>query len=174
MSANKNINIECLLFLQRNRQQASPCPASSLHAQVNRLSSSERNRIQIANNFSTKFEIFSFQCFRQQLDLQFATNRKRLQRLYNNQERCRSLQITTVDTFVKELFRIADNAEQIFPQGHFSLARTAHNYVIEMWEFPQEFKNQWKRPIETDDALALRMIEQRINSKNYSKLKPSK
>lgn len=39
---------------------------------------------------------------------------------------------------------------------------------IEWWKF----KNQWKRPIEKDDALALRMIEKRINSKNYLKLKP--
>lgn len=38
---------------------------------------------------------------------------------------------------------------------------------IEWWKF----KNQWKRPIQKDDELALRMIEKRINSKNYDKLK---
>jgi hypothetical protein len=34
-----------------------------------------------------------------------------------------------------------------------------------------KFKNELKRPITKDDTLALRMIEQRINSKNYDKLK---
>lgn len=34
-----------------------------------------------------------------------------------------------------------------------------------------KYKNQWKRPIEKDDTLALRMIEKRINSKNYDNLK---
>jgi hypothetical protein len=35
-----------------------------------------------------------------------------------------------------------------------------------------KFKNQFKRAITKDDTLALRMIERRITSKNYSKLKP--
>jgi hypothetical protein len=38
---------------------------------------------------------------------------------------------------------------------------------IEWWKF----KNQWKRPIDKDDTLALRMIERRIKSKNYQNLK---
>lgn len=38
---------------------------------------------------------------------------------------------------------------------------------IDWWKF----KNEWKRPIEKDDELALRMIEKRITSLNYNKLK---
>lgn len=34
-----------------------------------------------------------------------------------------------------------------------------------------KYKNKWKRPIAKDDTLALRMIEKRITSKNYHKLK---
>lgn len=34
-----------------------------------------------------------------------------------------------------------------------------------------KYKNKYKRPITQDDTLALRMIEKRINSKNYDKLK---
>lgn len=34
-----------------------------------------------------------------------------------------------------------------------------------------KYKNEWKRPIEKDDTLALRMIEKRILSKNYNTFK---
>ncbi len=38
---------------------------------------------------------------------------------------------------------------------------------VDWWKF----KNKWKRPIEKDDTLALRMIEKRLLSKNYATLK---
>lgn len=37
-----------------------------------------------------------------------------------------------------------------------------------------KYKNKWKRPIAKDDTLALRMIEHRIQSKNYHKLSKAK
>lgn len=40
------------------------------------------------------------------------------------------------------------------------------NRILECLDW-WKFKNKWKRPIDKDDTLALRMIEKRIKSKNY-------
>lgn len=39
--------------------------------------------------------------------------------------------------------------------------------AIRWWKY----KNKWKRPIDKNDTLALRMIERRILSNNYNTLK---